>query len=199
MDTPVNRNSASDGADWHALTVEETRRRLDTSLEKGLDAAEAQSRLQKFGPNRLPAGKRSGPLKRFLSQLNNILVYVLLVASFVKSMLGLWVDASVILGVVVLNTLLGFYPPARGTARIFGKDIGEFDDAEIFRALFDDHSGSHNSLSSIDDFSRFPKNCYRNGKNGAMIPMSERIRATMLERFRFVAPRDFSGCFLNTL
>jgi magnesium-transporting ATPase (P-type) len=88
--------------------VEETRKGLATSTENGLDADEAQHRLQKFGPNRLPAGKKSGPLRRFLSQLNNILVYVLLAAGFVKFMLGIWVDASVILGVVVLNTLLGF-------------------------------------------------------------------------------------------
>jgi magnesium-transporting ATPase (P-type) len=108
VDTPVSRKSVAGGACWHGLTAEETQRRLDTSIEKGLDAAEAQSRLQKFGPNRLPAGKKSGPLKRLLSQLNNILIYVLLAAGFVKLMLGLWVDASVILGVVVLNTLLGF-------------------------------------------------------------------------------------------
>src|SRR5262249_12963424 len=74
----------------------------------GLDPGEAQARLQKFGPNRLPTGKRSGPVRRFLSQLNNILIYVLLGASFVKAMLGLWVDAAIILAVVLINTLLGF-------------------------------------------------------------------------------------------
>ena len=45
---------------------------------------------------------------RFLSQLNNILVYVLLGAGFVKLMLGLWLDAGIIFGVVLLNALLGF-------------------------------------------------------------------------------------------
>jgi magnesium-transporting ATPase (P-type) len=45
---------------------------------------------------------------RFLSQFNNILVYVLLGAGFIKLMLDLWVDASIILGVVILNALLGF-------------------------------------------------------------------------------------------
>ena len=108
MDTPVSPRDDAGDACWHALSVEEAQRKLGTNAENGLDAGEAQSRLQKFGPNRLPAGKKSGPLKRFLSQLNNILVYVLLVASFVKAMLGLWVDASVILGVVLLNTILGF-------------------------------------------------------------------------------------------
>jgi magnesium-transporting ATPase (P-type) len=108
VDTPVSSQGAGSGASWHSLSIEETRRRLDANTENGLDPGEAQSRLQKFGPNRLPAGKRSGPLRRFLSQLNNILIYVLLGASFVKAMLGLWVDAAVILAVVLINTLLGF-------------------------------------------------------------------------------------------
>src|SRR6201982_1277967 len=46
---------------------------------------------------------------RFLLQFNNILVYVLLAAGFVKLMVGLWLDASIILAVVVLNALLGFF------------------------------------------------------------------------------------------
>jgi magnesium-transporting ATPase (P-type) len=45
---------------------------------------------------------------RFLSQLNNVLVYVLLGAGFAKLMLGLWIDAGIILGVVLINALLGF-------------------------------------------------------------------------------------------
>jgi len=45
---------------------------------------------------------------RFVSQFNNILVFVLLGAGFIKLMLNLWVDASIIFGVVVLNALLGF-------------------------------------------------------------------------------------------
>jgi len=40
-------------------------------------------------------------LLRFLSQFNNILVYVLLGAGFVKLMLNLWIDAAIILGVVI--------------------------------------------------------------------------------------------------
>src|SRR5262249_50664518 len=45
---------------------------------------------------------------RFLAQFNNILVYVLLGAGFIKLMLSLWVDAAIIFAVVVLNALLGF-------------------------------------------------------------------------------------------
>jgi magnesium-transporting ATPase (P-type) len=46
---------------------------------------------------------------RFFAQLNNVLVYVLLGAGFVKLMVGLWLDAAVIPGVVIINALLGFF------------------------------------------------------------------------------------------
>jgi magnesium-transporting ATPase (P-type) len=93
---------------WHAISAGEVVKRLATNAEKGLDAAEASARLGKHGPNRLPTGKKRGPFKRFISQFNNVLVYVLLAAGFTKLMLNLWVDAAIIFGVVFLNALLGF-------------------------------------------------------------------------------------------
>jgi magnesium-transporting ATPase (P-type) len=93
---------------WHAVPALEVIGRLQTDPVTGLDTSEVSQRLAKYGPNRLPEGKRRGPLMRFLAQLNNILVFVLLAAGFVKLMVGLWLDAGVILGVVVINALLGF-------------------------------------------------------------------------------------------
>jgi magnesium-transporting ATPase (P-type) len=107
MSTAANTNTASEVA-WHAMSVDEAAKRLSTDSEKGLEAADAAKRLQKYGPNRLPEGKKRGPFMRFLSQFNNILVYVLLGAGFTKLMLDLWVDAAIIFGVVILNALLGF-------------------------------------------------------------------------------------------
>src|SRR5499427_6466827 len=108
MDAAVNSKSVSGNAPWHAIAVNEVLKRLTTSTEKGLDTGEASTRLQKYGPNRLPEGKKRGPFMRFISQFNNILVYVLLGAGFIKLMLNLWVDAGIIFGVVILNALLGF-------------------------------------------------------------------------------------------
>ena len=101
-------NANTEVAAWHALSRAEVVERLATSSEKGLDPSEAAARLQKYGPNRLPAGKKRGPVARFFSQFNNILIYVLLAAGFTKLMLNLWLDAGIIFGVVVLNALLGF-------------------------------------------------------------------------------------------
>jgi magnesium-transporting ATPase (P-type) len=93
---------------WHAIPPQEVVERLQTDPQRGLSGEEATRRLGRYGPNRLPEGKKRGPMLRFLAQLNNILVYVLLAAGFVKLMVGLWLDAGVILGVVIINALLGF-------------------------------------------------------------------------------------------
>jgi len=108
MDTAANVSTVDGGAVWHAMSIGEVVERLSTNDVKGLPVDEASSRLDKYGPNRLPQGKRRGPATRFLTQFHNILVYVLLLAGFTKLMLGLWIDASIILTVVILNAALGF-------------------------------------------------------------------------------------------
>ena len=113
MSAAANPSTASEVAAWHAMSADEVVKRLATDAGKGLDAGEAASRLQKYGPNRLPEGKKRGPFMRFLSQFNNILVYVLLGAGFTKLMLNLWLDAAIIFGVVILNALLGFIQEGR--------------------------------------------------------------------------------------
>jgi calcium-translocating P-type ATPase len=96
-----------DEAAWHALPGNEALRRLGSS-EAGLAGAEAKARLQRYGPNRLPAPERRGPLRRFLAQFRNVLIYVLLGAAAVAAALGEGEDALVILGVVVINAIVGF-------------------------------------------------------------------------------------------
>jgi magnesium-transporting ATPase (P-type) len=113
MDAASKVKSASDVSAWHGMTTGEVITRLNTNTKKGLDADEVASRLQKYGSNRLPEGTKRGTFVRFLSQFNNILVYVLLGASFTKLMLNLWLDATIIFGVVVLNALLGFIQEGR--------------------------------------------------------------------------------------
>ena len=108
MDAATVAKPASQVSAWHALAADEVVQRLNSNVRSGLDSAEVSRRLQKYGPNRLPEGKKQGPFMRFLLQFNNVLVYVLLGAGFVKLMVGLWLDSAIILGVIVINGLLGF-------------------------------------------------------------------------------------------
>ncbi len=93
---------------WHHLPQEEVLDFLDTDVEKGLDRFEVEQCQQNFGPNTLTQRKGQGALLRFLLQFNQALVYILLVAVIIKLLLGAWVDAGVIFGVVLLNSIIGF-------------------------------------------------------------------------------------------
>ena len=110
--TPPEHSTTEQVADgappWHAMPVSEVVEQLGSDTVKGLSVNDATNRLQKYGQNRLPEGKKRHPFMRFLAQLNNILVYVLLGAGFIKLMLGVWLDAGIIFGVVILNALLGY-------------------------------------------------------------------------------------------
>ncbi len=92
---------------WHALPndVALAEQKTDSA---GLCAAEATRRLAQHGPNQLTPPQKRGPLLRFLLQFHNILIYVLLGAAGVTALLGHSVDTAVILGVVVINALIGF-------------------------------------------------------------------------------------------
>ena len=92
---------------WHLTGSEETMQLLSVDRQ-GLDQDEATRRLEQYGPNRLPPPKRRGPLLRFLSQFNNVLIYVLLSAALVTGLLAHWVDTGVILAVVLINALVGY-------------------------------------------------------------------------------------------
>ncbi|MEJ2058393.1 MAG: HAD-IC family P-type ATPase, partial [Desulfofustis sp.] len=92
---------------FHAEPVERVFQILDCSPE-GLGSGDVEERRAIHGPNRLPDPPKRSPLRRFLAQFNNVLIYVLLAAAVVTAMLADWVDAGVILGVVVINAIIGF-------------------------------------------------------------------------------------------
>jgi magnesium-transporting ATPase (P-type) len=92
---------------WHHLDAEQVLRALDTT-SGGLSTKEAARRLAIHGPNRLRPPRQRSPLLRFLLQFHNVLIYVLLVSAAITAALGHWVDTSVILGVVLINAIVGF-------------------------------------------------------------------------------------------
>jgi magnesium-transporting ATPase (P-type) len=106
-----------DEAAWHALPGDEALRRLGSS-EAGLAPAEAKARLERHGPNRLPAPERRGALRRFLAQFQNVLIYVLLGAGAITFALGEEEDALVIRGVVVINAIVGFVQEGKAEAAL---------------------------------------------------------------------------------
>lgn len=104
---PPNRADVDRATRWHALPADAVFEQLDTRSE-GLSDTEAGDRLARYGPNHLPRSVGRSAWRRLLSQFNNILIYVLLAAAGVTTTLGHFADAGVIIGVVVINALIGF-------------------------------------------------------------------------------------------
>jgi Ca2+-transporting ATPase len=92
---------------WHNLSLQAAAKELDTDLERGLSAAEAEARLKRFGPNELL--EREGPSfwKLLLDQFNQFLVIILIVSALISFALGEWLDGGAILAIVVLNAIIG--------------------------------------------------------------------------------------------
>lgn len=109
----VKRNSTpssspqSDNQTWYQLSAKEAMLRLGVG-ESGLSEQDAISRLQEYGPNALPQKANKSALMRFLAHFNDVLIYILLAAAVVTGAMGHWVDTLVILGVAVINALIGF-------------------------------------------------------------------------------------------
>ncbi|MBP5700767.1 MAG: cation-translocating P-type ATPase [Methanobrevibacter sp.] len=87
--------------------MEEILKQYSTQKE-GLSSAEANARLEKYGPNKLKEQKKNSPLKLFLSQFLDVLIFMLIIAAIASYMIGNHLDAIVILVVVIINSIIGF-------------------------------------------------------------------------------------------
>ena len=102
---------------WHAMPAGVAIAQL-ASHHNGLTGAEAEGRLARHGPNRLPEGARRSALMQFVAQFHDMLVYVLIIAAVVTLAIGRLVDAAVILAVVVINAIIGFVQEGRAEAAL---------------------------------------------------------------------------------
>jgi Mg2+-importing ATPase len=79
------------------------------SKPEGLSAEEAAQRLSQLGPNTLEVKKKATALGLFLSQFKSPIVLILLFATGVSAVLKDWVDALIILAIVLGSALLSFF------------------------------------------------------------------------------------------
>ncbi|HEY7608175.1 MAG TPA: HAD-IC family P-type ATPase [Alphaproteobacteria bacterium] len=97
---------------WHSLSAADALARLESAAD-GLSADEVQRRAERFGPNRLAEAKQRGALRRFIDQFDNVLIYVLFAAAAVTALLEHWTDTGVIVGVTLINAVVGYVQEGR--------------------------------------------------------------------------------------
>jgi len=80
-----------------------------TLKQQGLSVGEVRDKQAKYGKNILPEEKTTSAIKIFLSQFANPLVYILCLVALVSLSLQKYFDIVLILGVVFVNALMGFF------------------------------------------------------------------------------------------
>ena len=113
---------------WHTETLDKTQKLLDTDFTLGLTEAEAQARLQKNGPNKLDEKPPRTLLQRFLEQIKDVMIIILLAAAVISAgmsvynaMNGLeadWIEPIVIILIVLINGVLGVVQESRAEAAL---------------------------------------------------------------------------------
>ncbi len=106
----------SDETRWYQISVDEAFKISKTS-PKGLTFKDIEERQEKYGYNEIRF-KQISLFTRFLRQVNNPLVYVLIVAAIFTAIMGEMIDTAVILGVIIANTVIGFIQEGKAESSI---------------------------------------------------------------------------------
>ncbi|PGM61111.1 ATPase [Bacillus cereus] len=94
-------------SNWYSKTKDQTLTDLGTNEQYGLTDEIVNERLKQYGPNELATKQKRTLWQRVFAQINDVLVYVLIIAALISAFVGEWADASIIALVVILNAVIG--------------------------------------------------------------------------------------------
>ena len=103
---------------WHSFTTAEVLIKIDTNIELGLKSEDVNQRKKQYGSNTLIQKKTTSSFVLFLMQFNQPLVYILVAAAIITAILKEFVDSGVILGVVLVNAIIGFLQESKAIKAI---------------------------------------------------------------------------------
>ncbi len=102
---------------WHSMPKEEIFEKLNSRVE-GLSNSEVFEKLNYYGTNELISEKPPTILKLIITELNDIMVFVLILASLFSMLLNEWTEAIVILIIIIINVLIGIIQTKKATSAL---------------------------------------------------------------------------------
>ncbi len=104
---------------WYAMTAEAVAQQLGVDPAKGLSAAEAQQRLQQFGPNKLAGKKKEPGWRAFLRQYRDFMQIILVGAAIINYIFTQDLNTTVVLiGLTVFNAIMGMRQESKAEASL---------------------------------------------------------------------------------
>ncbi|SFV39949.1 cation-translocating P-type ATPase [Ligilactobacillus acidipiscis] len=99
-------------ANYYQDPTQDVLKKLDVTQD-GLTERQAEDRLQKYGKNELAGEKRTTILQKFINQFKDLMIIILLIATFISLLIGEASDALIIFLVVVLNAAFGVFQESK--------------------------------------------------------------------------------------
>ena len=113
---------------WYSEALDEVLKKLETDVRQGLSDEQAAARLEKYGPNKLQEKPPRTFLMRFIDQMKDVMILILLAAALVSLGMSIyhylhgmeadWVEPIVIVVIVLLNGILGVIQESKAEAAL---------------------------------------------------------------------------------
>ncbi len=94
---------------YREMDTEQLEAALQTDRNKGLDGAVANKRIDKYGYNELREGEKKSAIMMFFAQFKDFMILILLAATLISGLLGEYIDAIAIIGIICINAFMGFF------------------------------------------------------------------------------------------
>ncbi|MGL5150446.1 MAG: cation-translocating P-type ATPase [Clostridium sp.] len=92
---------------WFSKNSNDVLKELKIDPISGLTDDEAKLRLERDGENKLASKKKKTMLQLFFAQINDAMIYILLVAAGISAFMGEYSDSIIILIVIFINAIIG--------------------------------------------------------------------------------------------
>lgn len=102
-------------------------------MSQGLTTSQVRHLLEQYGPNQLPAKRAASALKLIWYQINNALAALLVVAILISFLIGDLLDGWLILGILILNSALGFWQEYKASRELEALRSLEVDLSRVIR------------------------------------------------------------------
>lgn len=98
---------------WHTKKIDDVIKELNSNASTGLSTSQASELISKNGKNSLNKTSKKSILKMIFEQLNNILIYILIIAAILSFFLGEPKEALIIFLVIILNASIGIFQESK--------------------------------------------------------------------------------------
>lgn len=119
--------------EWYQKDAATLSQELSTDAHKGLTGEQVTKKLEEYGKNELAAQEKKPFITKLAEQFMDPMVIILIVAAVLSGILGDWVEAIIIIAIVIINAALGLYQEGKAEEAIAALQKMSSPEAKVIR------------------------------------------------------------------